>query len=538
MKRTIVKDIRDAKNDFFAMKTRADVAKVLEVPQSVLIYILYRTPQSEKYKNFDIPKKSGGVRTITSPNKSLKILQRKLLSILEEIYVPTEFTNGFVKGRGLISAAQPHTRKRSVLNVDIEAFFPTIHIGRIIGLFQSKPFLFSKEVAVTLAQIACYEGVLPQGSPCSPILSNMICRGLDKDLTALSRRHNIFYSRYADDITLSSTRTTFPQEIVTSKDGAIVISRAFESCIQDHGFKLNIKKTRLQLNDSRQEVVGLTVNKKVNIGKKYIRQVRVLLNLLRKHGDDVATRIYISWHERKVYSDHANLKLSNVVLGKISFIRSVRGSRDPVYRKLYNQYGSIMIPGFIKMPVTSIDEILGSIWTVSTMSGDFCGTAFALKDVGIVTCQHVVKKQSILKIMHFSTKKEYIAEIIGGDEVYDIAILRINEEHGNYLKAGSTELLKVSTQVFIAGFPNYRKHDEPQYYETKISSFQVEQYDRRDPITRYVVQQSIYSGMSGSPVLNSQNEVVGIAVLGAKNAAEKNEVWGYKFTPINYLQYI
>ena len=116
-------------------------------------------------------------------------------------------------------------------------------------------------------------GKLPQGAPSSPIISNLICEILDHRLLKIAKKYKLDYTRYADDLTFSTNdkkflglQTEFYEEI--SKE----IIRA--------GFKINEKKKRLQLRDSRQVVTGLVVNKKINVNRIYYKETRAMAHQL------------------------------------------------------------------------------------------------------------------------------------------------------------------------------------------------------------------------------------------------------------------
>ena len=64
-----------------------------------------------------------------------------------------------------------------------------------------------------LAQIACYNNSLPQGSPCSPAFSNLIGHILDIQLLRIAKEEGCTYTRYADDLTFSTNKPTFPTDI-------------------------------------------------------------------------------------------------------------------------------------------------------------------------------------------------------------------------------------------------------------------------------------------------------------------------------------
>ena len=112
----------------------------------------------------------------------------------------TNISHGFERGKSIISNARVHKNKKYVVNMDIKDFFPSIHFGRIVGFFQNnRYFKLPYEVAVIIAQIACYKGHLPQGSPCSPVIANLICNVMDIRILKLAKKYKLDYTRYADD---------------------------------------------------------------------------------------------------------------------------------------------------------------------------------------------------------------------------------------------------------------------------------------------------------------------------------------------------
>ncbi|MGN6017354.1 reverse transcriptase family protein, partial [Staphylococcus aureus] len=109
----------------------------------------------------------------------------------------------FVKDRSIVDNAKLHTRKKYVFNIDLSDFFTSITFPRLRGLLMAKPYSLQSGVATVIAHLCTVGGVLPQGSPCSPVISNMICATLDRQLKGLAIRNRARYSRYADDITFS-----------------------------------------------------------------------------------------------------------------------------------------------------------------------------------------------------------------------------------------------------------------------------------------------------------------------------------------------
>lgn len=164
-------------------QTRKELAEILGIKESSLTYILYALGESEKYKKFSIPKKSGGEREICAPDPRLKSLQRKVANILSEVLdkssdgkggvgrVVNSSSHGYRSGRSIYTNASSHKKKRFVFNVDIENFFGSISFPRVYGFFlKNNQFKFHPKVAAALAHIICTKEGLPQGSPCSPVM--------------------------------------------------------------------------------------------------------------------------------------------------------------------------------------------------------------------------------------------------------------------------------------------------------------------------------------------------------------------------------
>lgn len=275
-------------------KNLADLAKLLGFTPKGASYVLYKLPADKKYRTFEVAKKSGGTRTINAPEKSLSLLQKRLGQLLYECVaeLQTQNTNywrashGFQKKRTIISNAEIHRRRRFVFNVDIEDFFGTINFGRVRGFFiHDKSFALDPAIATIIAQIACHDNALPQGSPCSPVISNLIGNILDGRLLALARDTKCTYTRYADDLTFSTNEKLFPTEIAVNVQGSEwIVGKRLNKQIERAGFTLNSGKTRMSLRQSRQTVTGLVVNKKANINQDYYRTVRSMCKSLFRTG--------------------------------------------------------------------------------------------------------------------------------------------------------------------------------------------------------------------------------------------------------------
>ncbi len=274
--------------DLKRTKSLNDVAHLLGYKPKSLSYVIYKMPV--KYKTFTVPKKSGGDRTISAPCLELKLLQRRLSDGLQSCWdeintdkkIIKPISHGFRKGASIFTNASVHRGRRFVFNVDIKDFFDSINFGRVYGFFlKNKDFALTESVAKVLAAIACHEGKLPQGSPCSPVISNLIGQILDIRLAQLSHRYGCSYSRYADDLTFSTNERIFPSAIALSNiDHSWAAGAALLKIIEKTGFQLNPKKTRMQYLNSRQEVTGLIVNRRINTRPEYRRLARAMTHQL------------------------------------------------------------------------------------------------------------------------------------------------------------------------------------------------------------------------------------------------------------------
>ncbi|PGC78808.1 retron Ec67 family RNA-directed DNA polymerase/endonuclease, partial [Bacillus toyonensis] len=271
---------------FNDIKTRDDLSDFLKIPTSKLTYVLYKKKTSNLYTSFEIPKKNGGIRHIKAPLKDLKEIQKRLALSLwthqkyiwKENGINPNISHAFQKEKSIITNAQIHRNKRFVLNIDLENFFDSFHFGRVKGFFEkNKHFLLPQGVATIIAQLTCYEGNLPQGAPSSPIITNLICNILDMKLLKISKKYKLNYTRYADDLTFSTNSKQF---LVQQSDFHEEISKIIEKA----GFKINEKKTRLQFRDSKQEVTGLIVNKKINVDRNYYKATRSMAHSLYTTG--------------------------------------------------------------------------------------------------------------------------------------------------------------------------------------------------------------------------------------------------------------
>ena len=313
---------------FCSLSCLIDIANLLKIKPRSLSYILYfvHDNRDELYRQVILKKKNGGDRHIDIPSPQLKKIQSRLNEYLQDVYWEKKSVHGFLRDRSIITNASPHKRKKNILNIDLKDFFPSIHFGRVFGLFKKAPYNLPPEAAKVLAQIACNERHLVQGSPCSPIISNMICSKLDRDLEKFASKYKIFYTRYADDITFSTNMNSFPKDVCTVAGvNSVSLSDELNSIITQNGFEINNDKLRHYDRASRQEVTGLVVNQFVNVPRTFIRNTRSMLHKWETNGIENASKEYIDKY-KKFNSKTSSVNFYKALLGKLNFIYDVRKS--------------------------------------------------------------------------------------------------------------------------------------------------------------------------------------------------------------------
>ena len=461
---------------FEKMQSREDLLHLLNevkpliygekaVPFELKQLTWYANPKlgGKRYTEFKIKKKSGAQRSIHSPVKGLKAIQRTLAYILHCVYEPHKAAMGFVRERSIVDNAKIHVGNRYVYNIDLKDFFPSIDQSRVWKCLQLKPIDLKDKVNYTfpnnikdekiieslefvdnfeqtsyaiftdktkalvsikkgfkeingefhsvfdnddthqilpgwglteingkpwivdendilgslsynlsragiadlIAKICCTEleverknnngewvkvlrNVIPQGAPTSPIISNIICQRLDYLLSGVAKRFGLKYSRYADDITFSSMHNVYQTEGEFLKE--------LHRIIAEQGFHIKETKTRLQKDGYRKEVTGLLVNDKVNVQNRYIKELRMWLYFWESYGYERASGFFLQQYiVEKGHIKNGKPDMTNVIAGKLDYLRMVKGADNDLYLKLRNRFD--MLLGY----VNPINQIL-SIW--------------------------------------------------------------------------------------------------------------------------------------------------------------------------------
>ncbi len=176
--------------------------------------------------------------------------------------------------------------------------------------------------------------VLPQGAPTSPVITNIVCQKLDYLLSGVAKRFGLKYSRYADDITFSSMHNVYQPKSEFLKE--------LHRIIDEQNFHIKESKTRLQKDGYRKEVTGLLVNEKVNVQQRYIKQLRMWLYYWERYGYERASGFFLQQYiADKGHVKNGKPDITNVISGKLDYLKMVKGADNMLYVKLKSRFNSL-----------------------------------------------------------------------------------------------------------------------------------------------------------------------------------------------------
>ena len=217
------------------------------------------------------------------------------------------FATAYVKEKNLYHNVSPHSANRYFLCLDLEDFFPSISVERVRNIFRL--IGYSWKTSFFLSALCTCNGGLPQGGVTSPALSNLAAAKLDRRIAGFTSRRNIVFTRYADDITLSSNN---PASLCKALPTVMRI-------IQNERFTVNTDKTKMVGPRRRCKITGLVKNTdepRFGIGKWKKRQMRAIMHNLLVKGK----------RDQKYDSTES-------ILGWLSFLKGVdKTSYEQMYR--------------------------------------------------------------------------------------------------------------------------------------------------------------------------------------------------------------
>jgi retron-type reverse transcriptase len=248
------------------------IAGYLGIEVSLVRQILHN--DQHHYRIFYIKKSGGKYRQIESPRTYLKVIQWWILDNVLQSADFGQHVQGFVRGRGYVSNAQLHLGAAHILNVDIRRFFPSITFDMVRRVFSSLGYM--EGGSTLLAGLCTLRGVAPTGAPTSPAIGNLVLAQFDAAVSQMASEENCKYTRYADDLTFSSSNFIPPS-----------FAERVSELIRLNGFTLNSDKTRFMGQGDRMEVTGLVINKKLNLSREWRNRTRAFIHRLERNPDTV-----------------------------------------------------------------------------------------------------------------------------------------------------------------------------------------------------------------------------------------------------------
>lgn len=246
---------------------------------------LHDMPRSELYDTFYIPKKSGGLRRIDAPKTELMNALRELKLIFEVDFRALYHTSAFayIKHRSTVDCMRRHQNNESkwFAKFDLTNFFNNTTKAYVMHVLSSIfPFCEvikdheGKEQLEIALDLAFLNGGLPQGTPISPMLTNLIMIPIDHSISNTLRKYNnqhFVYTRYADDFQISSRYNFDFREI---EDLIVSTLHKFQA-----PFWLNTKKTRYGSSSGSNWNLGVMINKdgQMTVGHKKKKQFQNML---------------------------------------------------------------------------------------------------------------------------------------------------------------------------------------------------------------------------------------------------------------------
>lgn len=291
---------RRQENDLPKLANVQDLSKALELPIPRIRFLAFHreVDSNTNYHRWTVPKSDGRRRLISAPKPDLKRVQRWIARNITEHLPVHGAAHGFMAGRSTVTNAAVHAGAKVVIKFDLKDFYPSITTPRVKGVFRKAGY--TEQVATVLA-LLCTEAPreqmtlrgqtyyvavaprsLPQGAPTSPSITNALSLRLDCRLAGLARSMGLRYTRYADDLTFSWHDNEFAP--VGRLQGAVA------RIVEQEGFAINDKKTRVMRSGRRQKITGLVVNhtgadgaRPARVPRKMIRQLRAAIHN-REHG--------------------------------------------------------------------------------------------------------------------------------------------------------------------------------------------------------------------------------------------------------------
>jgi len=263
-------------SSFSYLQSNQDLAKELKVNSTSYLTNLSYT-SAKHYKTYRIPKRTPGeFRTIYDPDQTLRTIQYRLLkSIWEKVPVMDE-CYAFESGKSIPQMANLHVNKAVVLSYDIRKYFDHIKNTMLMDVLTEHGM--GPVPARTVAELCTYTYFVPQGALTSPKISNCISSStFGPGIKQFCEERGLTLTIYADDITISGQTIPNIHEVNT------FVARQ----VEQFGFRINTRKTKVMTRKTRQWVCGVVVNEKTNMLRKERKILRAIVHNVEKNGIEI-----------------------------------------------------------------------------------------------------------------------------------------------------------------------------------------------------------------------------------------------------------
>lgn len=287
-------------------------------------YFGSKRPRGDIYYKYSVQKRSGGNRELSAiVDEKIRACQYAIdKSILRRIPCHPA-CHSYIRGKSILTNANCHMESSVLLKFDIVNFFGSISYKKILSVFLNAGY--GKEVSKRLSFL-CMDDTfsLPQGAITSPMLSNLACRKLDKRIYTYCEKYHLRYTRYADDLTISSVEKLSYETIHLIRD-------TVNSILESEGFKPNHKKFKWFVKGQRMFVTGLVLGSgKLNVKKEVIDDIENSLFFIRKNGiEKEAERYCRKAFVNSVYDEQE--KYINHLIGLCLFVKMVNRNKGDYY---------------------------------------------------------------------------------------------------------------------------------------------------------------------------------------------------------------
>ncbi len=221
---------------------------------------------TRKYYHQQTVVRKGKTRRLATPHGRLRDILDRLNSHLQRLDFPSNMHGG-LKGRTTRSYAKPHVRRPEILKSDIRDFFPSVKPKKVYDAFVKLGC--SPDVAHFVTRLTTFEGSLPQGSPTSSVVANIVTMHLAQRLQGLAASFNGASGTFVDDIVLSG-----PAYVRRYKGTLLRI-------VSQEGLQAHSGKTVAIHADKEQVLAGIRVNHGLDTPREKVQQVRGLIDGLR-----------------------------------------------------------------------------------------------------------------------------------------------------------------------------------------------------------------------------------------------------------------